>query len=105
MFFSKVFSLRFENKLFIASNLTEAKELIAKHEFKIVIVDKYIATERGEDFARFLDKNYPTTVYYFSSSDDEEIKSSKNAINLGKIYNDDFFNKLKKLCPTLTTKN
>lgn len=67
-----------------ASNLTEAKEFISKHEVNLILLDVYLPRENGIDFLRWLRKeNFLVDIILITA--DKTIERVQEAFRFGAI--------------------
>jgi DNA-binding NtrC family response regulator len=67
-------------KLFFATNVIEAKELLARHYFTLVVSDICMPGENGMDLAAFIRANYPDIVVFMLSAYNDEHTKKKAAL-------------------------
>ena len=104
MFLAKAIELHLgkDYQIIGANKIEQDKKLLTEHKFDFALIDYHIDTNNGEEsgveLAKYIDENYPKLGYiYLSSCVKEKIVGAKIERNLGKIFNEEFINKLKKI--------
>lgn len=79
--------------------IREAKiELQKQPNFDFVLIDYHLEDDFGDEVAQYIDNNIPNMYYaYISNVEVDYIGNTKTTLNLGKYFNDEFFDKLKQL--------
>lgn len=100
VFLDKAIKFNFGNEydIFGTNSIQEAKELLESNKFDFVFIDYHIEskTESGIELAKFIDANFPDLRYcYLSSCQKSNIAGAKIETNLGKVFNKEFFERLK----------
>lgn len=88
-----------EIEVIVASNINEAKDLLTKHNFELVILDYHMEGHLdGIELAKYIDITYPNLKYvYASSCEKNNIVGANTETNIKKIFDVGFFSEIKKL--------
>lgn len=94
------FNLEGKFLVYEANNIAEAKEVLESNSINFVLIDLHIGYEAGEqsgiELAKYIDDKYPNLKYcYISTTDKNNIVGAKIEANLGKIFDKEFFERLK----------
>lgn len=94
------FNLEGKFLVYGANNIAEAKDFLKTNNINFALIDLHIDFEAGEqsgiELAKYIDANYPNLNYcYISSIDKDNIVGAKIETNLGKIFDKEFFARLR----------